>query len=833
MNDYQPLDIDGARNADALALNADAHSYRGAVSLHGLPFHFGPAAGDKAAVVGWGEGVIMDPLVIPIRAVARTVIIAHRLVDSKLHEGDPVGRVVAVYSFQYADGQCRQVPIRERFEIGAIPLFWGELAFLAYPDGKDGMMPRYTGAFDIAGNRLVEACGGWPHHYYLWPWINPRPDVELASLTVRPTGPRAYIGAITLGHLDEEPLNHTVKREVKIVLPRREDAAKDFALEVEVDRGTAAYAHPLPAESVEEFLASDFKGWGQEQNRKASPAWVEITATPSATIIVKQDGETLGAARWGDVQQRGVVEAGPRLRLELVDYGRNWVRTTVLDDETGKPIPCRIHFRSRDGVPYQPHGHHNYLNSNQGTWHLDIGGDLRLGQITYAYIDGRCEGWLPRGEVLVDIARGFEYEPIRQLVTIAPGQQELVFRLKRLRDMSRERYFSGDTHVHFLSTQGAHFEAAGEGLNVVNLLLSQWGNLFTNTEEFTGEPSTATGGQTIVYANQENRQHILGHLTLLGLKEPIYPWCSGGPDEAEFGGNLETTLSRWADACRAQGGTVIVPHIPNPNCEPAALIATGRADAAEFLVHDSFQHLEYYRYLNCGYKLPLVGGTDKMSADVPVGLYRTYVHIPADEPFGYESWLKHLKGGNTFLSGGPLLRFHVEGRPIGATIDLPGNGGDVEVEAEAVSIFPFHCLELVLNGRVIARTEEPRGARAMRLRERVRVERHSWLAARCAGPGYTSVRHYDGWRRGIMAHTSPVYLAVGEPWWMFDVATAQYLLTLMHGGIEYIRKRAAHYRPGTVTHHHGRQDHLAFLEEPFRQAIEALHHRMHALGIPH
>ena len=42
------------------------------------------------------------------------------------------------------------------------------------------------------------------------------------------------------------------------------------------------------------------------------------------------------------------------------------------------------------------------MNSNLDTWHTDIGGDLRLGQITYAYIDGRCEGWLPRGEVIVD-----------------------------------------------------------------------------------------------------------------------------------------------------------------------------------------------------------------------------------------------------------------------------------------------------------------------------------------------------------------------------------------------------------------------------------------------
>ena len=87
-------------------------------------------------------------------------------------------------------------------------------------------------------------------------------------------------------------------------------------------------------------------------------------------------------------------------------------------------------------------------------------------------------------------------------------------------------------------------------------------------------------------------------------------------------------MSDWADQCHAQGGSVIIPHLSNPNGEPAALIATGRVDGVEMLRHEPFNHTEYYRYLNCGYRLPLVGGTDKMSSDVPVGIYRTYVRLP-------------------------------------------------------------------------------------------------------------------------------------------------------------------------------------------------------------
>jgi hypothetical protein len=485
-------------------------------------------------------------------------------------------------------------------------------------------------------------------------------------------------------------------------------------------------------------------------------------------------------------------------------------------------------------VPFQPHGHHNHVNSDLDSWHVDVGGDVRLGQVPYAYIDGRCEGWLPRGEVLVDIARGYEYEPLRERIVVEAGQQTLSFRLRRFADLSKERYFSGDTHVHFLSTQGAHLEAAGEGLNVVNLLLSQWGHLFTSTEEFTGQPSISPGGETIVYASQENRQHILGHLTLLGLKRPVMPWCSGGPGEAELGGTLETTLSHWADSCHEQGGTVVVPHLPDPNCEPAALIATGRADAVEWLVQSAYMHREYYRYLNMGYRLPLVGGTDKMTSDVPVGIYRTYVYIPEDESLSYDAWCRGLRSGNTFLSGGPLLRLSVDGQRIGSTIDLPANGGTLEVEASAESVVPFGSLELVVNGAVVARTTGRGPARSLSLRESLRIDRHSWIAARCGGPEYfDSIPHHDGWRRQIMAHTSPVYVGVAGEWRMFDPGVANYLLTLLNGGVSYIRERSAQRPEHLVTHHHGRDDHLAYLEEPFHEAIAAIHARMHELGIPH
>jgi hypothetical protein len=828
MQDYQPVDLTSYYNAGAVFLRPGPLPI-GSRTFHGLPFEIG--TDEARCFLGFDPQAPTAPITVPLNAAARYVLFAHTLLETRMYQGEPPGKAIAHYRFRYADGAEERVPIRERFEIHVVPTGWGEFPFLAVPDTKNRMADRYEGPWGQAGFRQTEAVQSWPDAYYLYAWKNPRPDAALESVTIEPGDRRFLVAAITLSHLEEHPFPRTAARAVKIVLPREEDAARPFGLEVEVDRGVANYPFPLPAESAEAFLKDDMRGWGEENNGQSSPAYVEITATPSATVTVKHNGETLGSARWGELEEKGRVET-PRVHLEMADRGKNWVHVTVLDDETGRPVPCRIHFRSPEGIPYQPHGYHNHVNSHNGTWHIDIGGDMRLGQITYAYIDGRCQGWLPRGEVIVDAARGFEYEPLRAKVQIAPGQRELTLRMKRWTHMNARRWFSGDSHVHFLGTQGAHREAQCEDLNLVNLLQSQWGHLFTNTEDFLGRPTVSDDGSTIVYCTQENRQHLLGHLTLLGVKEPIMPWCSDGPSEAEMGGALDITLSHWADACHAQGGTVIIPHLPNPNCEPATLIATGRADAVEMLVHNPYFHLEYYRYLNGGYRLPLVGGTDKMSSDVPVGLYRTYAYLPEEE-FTYDNWCRAVRQGRTFLSGGPMLQFTVNGAQIGDTLTLPAGGGTVEVEAEAESVFPIHTLQIVQQGQVVASTEEAKGARRLRLKANLTVHGHTWLAARCGGPGYAAQAHHDGWRRGVFAHTSPIYIACGGEWEMFSLETAQYMLTLVEGGLAYIRQTALHHRAGTVTHHHGEEDHLAYLESPFREAMEAIHRRMHRFGIPH
>ena len=827
MNDYEPVELTSFCNAGADFFGEPVPT--GQQCWQGLPFQVGGGGGH--CLVAFGPGHRTSSLRVPVGRSARHVVFAQRLAESSIRDGAPTGDTVATYRFHLKGGEVVPAPQRERFEICTVPSDGGR-PFVAFPDQKDELLPRWEGRWDAAGRRQTETAAASNMHFALYVWSNPHPEQELEAIEVEP-GDRVFaVAAVTLGHADEFPICREGLRDVRITLTDPEAADRPFDLEVEVDRGVTTYPYPLSRKTPEEFV-EDRKGWGEAQNQASSPAGLQIAASPSATVKVRQDGEPVGETRWGDVVEAGSAEsADGRVRVEMIDHGRNWVRTRVLDGKTGRPVPCRIHFRSPEGVAYAPHGHHGHVNSDMDSWHIDVGGDVRMGQLSYAYTDGTCQGWLPRGRVIVDVARGFEYEPLRREVEIRPGQTELDLTLDRWVDMNGEGWYSGDSHVHFLSAQGSHMEANGEDLDVVNMLQSQWGSLFTDTQEFTG--GVSSDGESLVYVSQENRQHFLGHLILWGLKEPVMPWCSDGPGEAEIGGTLEVTMSDWADQCRGQGGTVVIPHLPNPNGEPATLIATGRADAVEMLRHGPFEHQEYYRYLNCGYRLPLVGGTDKMSNEVPVGLYRTYVRIPEDEPFTYDSWCANVARGRTFHSGGPILRLKVDGCDIGDTLRLPGNGGTVEVEAQAESVVPIHTLQIVQEGRVVASADDAGGTRALRVEAKVEVKGNSWIAARCAGPGYTGVAHHDGWGRSIMAHTSPVYLTSGDgEWWMFDESTAQYMLTLVDGCLQYIRGQSRQHTPGTATHHHGGGDHMAYLESPFLEAREAIHRRLHQHRIPH
>ena len=283
----------------------------GRQTLRGLPFLIGNSEDESIAL--FGPGGHTAAVRIDVGQSVHSLTFAQVLLDSEVPRHGSPGNVVARYLFHFADGSKVTVKVRERFEIGWLShermMRPGE-PYLALRDGDDGLQPRYAGPYDDSSRRITEASAGRVRAFFLWPWTNPKPDIPLSHVEITPARQRFVLGGISAGFAAEEPLRRTPRRPVLIELPDPGDAGKPFDLEVEVDRGTATYAQPLP-KRPELFLNAQAKGYGEPNNTTSSPAYSEVAATPSANVTVRQGGEALGTARFGDLETRETVAASP------------------------------------------------------------------------------------------------------------------------------------------------------------------------------------------------------------------------------------------------------------------------------------------------------------------------------------------------------------------------------------------------------------------------------------------------------------------------------------------------------------------------------------------
>jgi hypothetical protein len=294
---------------------------------------------------------------------------------------------------------------------------------------------------------------------------------------------------------------------------------------------------------------------------------------------------------------------------------------------------------------------------------------------------------------------------------------------------------------------------------------------------------------------------------------------TGGPPESFLGDVTWTTLAGWAEEARRRGGLAVAAHFPTPYCEVAADLVLDKLDAVELHPSQYAARLhEWYRYLNCGYRLTAVAGTDKMSAGTPVGGIRTYALLEQGAPLTFEAWAQAVRAGRTFTTTGPLLDIRVEGRSPGDEIRLPAGGGVLHVEAHAESVVPFHALEVVMNGRVVAAQQAERGAYSCRLEVPLRVPGSAWIAARCT----SRLERWIGSSQVVAAHTSPVYVVAGEEE-LFSPSDATYLLTLLEGGLTWLDTLAIAADPERHARH----------RRVFREALGRVRERLHGHGPGH
>jgi len=790
----------------------------------------------QGACVAWcipfeiGKPILLEqkPVSIEICSRAPWLVFLHTLDRPPLPDGiispmrgeGQLGEHAANYIFCYTDGTEEKVAIKRRHHLGTFQRRWGENCFEAVAHRK----PRSLRAaheqlypeWGFSQTRTSAADGGaWVN--WLWAWKNPCPDKEIAGIRFEPVSGTLVISALTEGNVADQPLRWQTRQKTCLRLSDGETFLPDLdenglLQQIQLDLGQVISATPR--------LVYPNENWDAGANNQlpqisANEILLEYTAHPAARFHFLNT--TIPVAD---------LESHPKSgNLSFVPPANQRITLKVIEQKSRQPVAVKLHIHGEWGEYLAPLDRHRIPNS---AWFEDYSVDfVHQGTHACSYISGESRLDLPLGKIYLEISKGFEIRPVRIIYEIKPDTREILIELEKVLPWRENSWVTADTHVHFLSPGSALLEGAGEGVNVVNLLASQWGELMTNVGDFDGKTTWGSreaggDGEFLVRVGTENRQHVLGHISLLGYRGPIIaPMTTGGPDESALGDPIEILLTEWARQCKQQGGLVVLPHFPNPRAEHAASLVHGEIDALEMTSWgdlysgiDPYSLSDWYGYLNCGSLAPALGGTDKLSANTAVGTVRTYARLAPDQPFTYENWMNAVRRAETFVSYGPLLEFSVEGRPMGSRIKMMATGGTVDIEWHVASVtIPPSRVELVVNGEI-------RESLAVEKWEQqghwsLKIDKSAWAALRVRG-------HYPDRPEIIAAHSTPVLLEVADTP-LLAAADAITILEQIEGALAYLDTL------GT------RADDAAYkrMRLVLTSAHRNLHNRMHQKGFNH
>jgi hypothetical protein len=465
----------------------------------------------------------------------------------------------------------------------------------------------------------------------------------------------------------------------------------------------------------------------------------------------------------------------------------------IVDENTGEQQAARVSITNQCGKS---------IHIDNSTTHVEY-----LGK-HWCYTDGSFSVTVPGGNGFIEVQHGPETMPVK--ISLDSCQNRNTIRLHRWIDRHTMGYLNGDIHIHTPFSEEAHLQMMAEDLDMLTILV---GEDSVKNRQFTGKIDPASSPGHTIYVAQEVRDWQMGHLTLLGLSSMVsgYPIVGGTLESYK---HTDWLMSHAADETHRQGGIVAWSHFSNlPGAESAVDIALGKIDALELMTYDDPTQLPshwgpwknsgmplaeftvmrgmdlWYQYLNSGFRLPIVAGTDKMSDDIPMGSNRFYAYTKGDTT--YQAWLAAIKSGQGFITNGPILIFKVDGHNPGEVINFSGSM-KLHAEVTARSILPFATLEIISNGWVtghktifVADNPPVDGLYTMNVEADIIIDKSTWIAARVADDPDNKNRILP---RGlsVFAHTDPVYfLKDGKP--IREKASIVYLQKYVQGTIHWLQ----------------------------------------------
>jgi len=433
--------------------------------------------------------------------------------------------------------------------------------------------------------------------------------------------------------------------------------------------------------------------------------------------------------------------------------------------------PARVEIRDAEGVMHRPDAAiaDTTASDRPGVVDMDLDpGDASGVLPFYAghfLSSGIADLELPSGDYQVIVEKGTEFERWSESIRLT-GDATVGAVPRRWVHMAAQDWWSADFHLHRPFDQAREILLA-EDLNI-GVFFTQWsgdGLAHSGSRPPDGARSLVVHADAThigLGANTEDERGG-GAWMLHGCLDPAALsgstwWHPPGPTAVararEAGAWIDCEKLTWWETpvvmalCPPDSVGVLNNHYAQYGM--FANEAWGRPrDRARYPGPRGFSDYQldlYYRYLNCGFRLPASAGSASGVLPVPPGYNRVYVHVPP--PFTVDRFYERLRAGRSFVTNGPMLSFSIDGRMPGEI--APIGHAPVRFAVQAESPEPIERIEVVANGRVVA------AGPGTALDGELDLSGFSWVAARCYLAHPVTIR---------LAHTSPVYLnGTGTGW---------------------------------------------------------------------
>lgn len=444
------------------------------------------------------------------------------------------------------------------------------------------------------------------------------------------------------------------------------------------------------------------------------------------------------------------------------------VSITVFESGTDTTIPCRVHLYDQTGKPQQA-------------------GSLPFWRDHFV-CPGTAELKLASGDYRYEIERGPEYGRESGKFSVR-GTEPLKIHatLRRIVDIAREGWWSGELHVH-RPIADIELLMRAEDLHVAPVI-TWWHNRRGTRSEWTGGKKWPKN--LLVRFDSDRYYHVLagederegGALLYFNLPEPLAAErvTSEYPSPLKFVADARRRPGAWIDIEKpfwwdtpiwlASGQIDSIGLANNHMCrsEMRDTEAWGKPRDVTQLPSPHGNALWtqeiYYHLLNCGLRVPPSAGSASGVLPNPVGYNRMYAHI--DGEFTYEKWWQSLRAGQVFVTNGPLLRVRANGQWPGHVFTAPAAKSiDIAIQAVLDSREPVRGVEIIKNGRV-ERTLSVQDLKNAATPPTIHFDGSGWFLVRAI---------VDDPRIFRFASTGPYYIEIGEQPCRVSKSSAQFFL---------------------------------------------------------